>query len=183
MTRGKVPGLFDELAAIFGNLLPKDDAARMAEAPRALSDSLWTQLIPAPLLWPHVDAITAVLDQAEAGTDLYFRWSVLKGHLRACQVFVSPHEVLFRPVLPPTFSHQGFDGAKQRLYVSATLGRGGELERLSGRSRIRRLEAAEGWNSHVVGRRFFLFPDASLEATQVAEIVNSLIERQGRALD
>lgn len=182
VTRGKVPGLFDELAAIFGKLLPKDDAARMAEAPRALSDSLWTQLIPAPLLWPHVDAITAVLDQAEAGTDLYFRWSVLKGHLRACQVFVSPHEVLFRPVLPPTFSHQGFDGAKQRLYVSATLGRGGELERLSGRSGIRRLEAAEGWNSHGVGRRFFLFPDASLEATEVAEVVDSLIERQGRAL-
>lgn len=182
VTRRETPALFDELAAIFGALLPNDDAARMAETPRALSDSLWTQLIPAPLLWPHVDAVTAVLDEAEAGTDLYFRWSVLKGHLRACQVFVSPHEVLFRPALPPTFSHQGFDGANQRLYVSATLGRGGELERLSGRSGIRRLEAAEGWNSHGVGRRFFLFPDASLEADEAAEMVDSLIERQGRAL-
>ena len=105
-----------------------------------------------------------------------------KGTCALARSLVSPHEVLFRPSLPPTFSHQGFDGANQRLYVSATLGRGGELERLSGRSRIRRLEAAEGWNSHGVGRRFFLFPDASLEADEAAETVDSLIERQGRAL-
>jgi hypothetical protein len=66
--------------------------------------------------------------------------------------------------------------------MSATLGRGGELERITGRSRIVRLAAPEGWDGHGVGRRLFLFPEESLEEGDVESLVAALIRVCGRAL-
>ena len=47
--------------------------------------------------------------------------------------------------------------------MSATLGAGGDLERLTGIASITRLPASEGFRSTSVGRRFFIFPGLSLE--------------------
>lgn len=174
--------IFAEITSILRAVLPADEAARMTEAPRSLSDDLWVQVVPAPLMWKHETEIAAVLDQAPEGSDLAFRWSVLKGHLRACQTYLSPTEIVIRPVLPPTAEHEPFSGANQRLYMSATLGRGGELERLAGRNPILRLPSPEGWNGHGVGRRFFLFPGASLDADASNDLVAKLVKRTGRAL-
>lgn len=174
--------IFEEIASILRAVLPADEAARMAEEPRSLSDYMWVQVVPAPLIWKHETEITGVLDQAENGSDLAFRWSVIKGHLRACQVYISPHELVIRPVLPPTADHEPFTTASQRLYMSATLGRGGELERLAGRNPILRLPSPEGWNGHGVGRRFFMFPGASLDADASNDLVAKLVKQTGRAL-
>ncbi len=175
-------GIFHELASIIGEILPGDEQVRLKEVPSALSDHLWVQIAPAPLVWEREQAISAVLDQAEDGSDLSFRWSVIKGNLKACQVYVSPYEIMIRPVLPPTGSHDPFVSAKQRLYMSATLGRGGELERLSGRRDIIRIPSPHGWDGHGVGRRLFLFPNASLEESEGEALVTELIEKAGRAL-
>lgn len=61
--------------------------------------------------------------------------------------------------MPPTGSQQQFAAAEQRLYLSATLGEGGELERAFGRWPITRLAVPDGWDSRGAGRRFFVFPD------------------------
>jgi hypothetical protein len=176
------PPLFEELAAVIKNVLPVDEATRLSEDPRTLSDSLWVQLAPGPLLWKHEAAISAILDRATDRSDLAYRWSVLKGHLRACQFYVCAHEIVIRPVLPPTGEHAPFASAKQRLYMSATLGRGGELERLAGRPSIERLASPSGWNGNGVGRRFFMFPDASLVAEASSNLIVGLIKKSGRAL-
>ena len=42
-------------------------------------------------------------------------------------MFVSADEVIVRPLLPPTSTHSPYTGPKQRLYLSATIGAGGEL--------------------------------------------------------
>jgi hypothetical protein len=174
--------LFMELAAVLGDTLHEDEYSRLISAPRTPSDYYWSQIVPAPLAWKKESSISAILDQAPDRSDLAYRWSVLKGHLRACQIFVSPYEILIRPVLPLTAGYSSFTGAKQRLYMSATLGRGGELERLAGRKSILRLQSPSGWNGNGVGRRFFLFPEASLNADHSAEFVASLISICGRAL-
>lgn len=90
---------------------------------------------------------------------LYWSAEGLAGRLDRCQVYVAWDGILVRPVLPPTGGHRHFAEAEQRLYISATLGEGGELERSFGRAPISRLPVPEGWDTRGAGRRFFVFPD------------------------
>jgi Helicase C-terminal domain len=64
--------------------------------------------------------------------------------------------------------------------MSATLGEGGDLERLTGRKKIERLRIPPGWDRQGIGRRFFLFP--SLPEEDLAEFNFSLIKKAGRSL-
>jgi hypothetical protein len=52
-------------------------------------------------------------------------------------------------------SDEPFENAKQRIYMSATLGAGGDLERLMGRSSITRLPVPEGWDKQGVAQGIF----------------------------
>ena len=49
-----------------------------------------------------------------------------------CLAYVSWSEILIRPLIPPTSIHRPFAGAAQRVYMSATLGSAGELQRAFG---------------------------------------------------
>ena len=66
--------------------------------------------------------------------------------------------------------------------MSATLGAGGDLERLMGRRNIRRLTIPGGWDRQGVGRRFFMFPGMSLKEDEVAELRRELMRQAGRSL-
>jgi hypothetical protein len=65
--------------------------------------------------------------------------------------------------------------------MSATLGEGGELERITGRQSITRL-AAPGWEQQGIGRRFFVFPERSLTGEQTDELLLRLFHTVGRGL-
>lgn len=169
--------LFDALTAALARVLPGDDYARLREEPRSLSDNLWVQIVPTPSVVKLEPELTSILNQVETHSDLDFRWQVLKGRLKATQMFISPNEITFRPIVPPTSVHAPFNNARQRLYMSATLGRGGELERLSGRKAILRLPSPAGWDGHGVGRRFFMFPNASLTEPATDVFLTKLIQQ------
>jgi hypothetical protein len=77
--------------------------------------------------------LVATLDEYVAGTELRYAWSVLRDHLEACHLYLSAQAIVIRPFMPPTSGHAPFCAANQRVYMSATLGEGGELERLTGR--------------------------------------------------
>jgi hypothetical protein len=79
-------------------------------------------------------------------------------------------------------THSAFSGAKQRLFMSATLGEGGELERITGVKSIFRLPTPPGWDNQGTGRRLFLFPGWSLGSEEEEELQAQLITRAGRAL-
>ncbi|MDB1086181.1 DEAD/DEAH box helicase family protein [Streptomyces sp. ACA25] len=117
------------------------------------------------------------------------------GHtgLAACLVYVNSDEVFIRPVVPPTLSHKEFEDAAQRIYMSATLGTGGELERAFGRRRIDRIELdpvalasdAESDNPEEGnGRRFFCFPSLTpgLGDDRLHGFVREQIDAFGKAL-
>ena len=89
---------------------------------------------------------------------------------------------MIRPLIPPTWSHTPFEGAKHRLYMSATLGAGGDLERLTGRARIHRMPTPERFKGTGVGRRLFLFPGMSLTDDGSAKLRRDLHGRAGRAV-
>jgi hypothetical protein len=111
-----------------------------------------------PLRQPGmVEALDKALS-ALTGTQM-FRYAMIRSGLPACLVYLTYSQVLVRPFVPPTGDNPLFIGAQQRLYLSATLGEGGELERSFGRAPIARLGLPESSPTPRSGRRFFLFPE------------------------
>ena len=66
--------------------------------------------------------------------------------------------------------------------MSATLGAGGDLERLTGRTNISRIPAPEDFQTLAVGRRFFIFPGLSLEASACESLRKRMQMFAGRSV-
>ena len=100
------------------------------------------------------------LDRALArlGKPHNFQFAMIRSGLASCCVYLSYGAILIRPMVPPTFDNTPFAAARQRLYLSATLGGGGELERAFGRPAITRL-ALPGTRQPRSGQRLFVFPE------------------------
>ncbi len=172
-------------AAIAGVLrphIPKLSYSRMVGAWRDSTDATWVDKIPTPLLYSLKDELSAVFAEYTDGTKLGYQWSTLQDHLSACHLYISSREILLRPIIPPTWSHPPFVGANQRLFMSATLGAGGDLERLTGRQAIHRVSVPKGWENQGVGRRFFMFPGLSLDGSDTHKLRNELMRKAGRSL-
>ncbi|MCD9479382.1 DEAD/DEAH box helicase [Photobacterium phosphoreum] len=146
------------------------------------TDKTWVDKLSTPLLLKLHDEICEILDAHTSGTSLRFPWSLLRHNLNACHLYLSSSEILIRPLIAPTWTHNAFNDAKQRIYMSATLGEGGDLERLLGRRQIQRLPIPEGWNTQGVGRRFFLFPTLSLNASDSLTLRRNLLKKSQRSL-
>ena len=138
-------------------------------------------MIPAPTLWERLDSLVSLIDE-NLGKSFSYSWSILKENLAACNVFLSWHKILIRPWIPPTRVHQPFTNAKQRIYMSATLGVGGELERIIGLPKIDRLQVPAGWDKQGSGRRFFIFPNQSFAPKDYSPWVFNRISNQNRTL-
>jgi hypothetical protein len=111
-----------------------------------------------------------------------YPWSVLREHLHATHLYVSWQSLLIRPLLPLSQRHAPFANARQRIYMSATLGVGGELERLIGVDRIARIPVPENWESQRVGRRFILLPHLGLSREEAAHVLSRAVEKRDRTL-
>jgi hypothetical protein len=107
---------------------------------------------------------------------------VIRDHLFACHVYLSTAAILIRPTLPPTMTHGPFAAAKQRLCMSATLGSGGDLERITGIEKIARLPIPTGWDRQGIGRRFFLFPERSMKPDEANGLVLEMMKMTPRTL-
>lgn len=147
-------------------------------------DASWVEKLPTPKLdgiaQGLIDVINAHVGQNTP--ELYYPWSLIRTHLDACHVYLGSREILIRPLIPPTISHTSFSNAQQRIYMSATLGAGGDLERLTGRTGIDRLPAPEGFQSSGVGRRFFIFPSLSLDGIETEALRVDMQKRAGRSV-
>lgn len=87
-----------------------------------------------------------------------YELAMIRSGLESCCVYISYSAIQIRPMIPPTFENRVFSQAAQRIYLSATLGAGGELERAFGRRDIQRMPLPTK-SSPRSGRRFFVFPD------------------------
>lgn len=113
------------------------------------------------LVMPAVDdAALTRLDGVLAGLPKKFSYKVamIRSGLASCCVYLSYSGIQIRPMIPPTFENAVFARAKQRIYLSATLGAGGELERAFGRREIVRMPLPTKTQPRS-GRRLFVFPD------------------------
>jgi hypothetical protein len=108
-----------------------------------------------------------------------YRYSMIRAGLASCLVYVAYSGILIRPYIPPTYQNPLFTGARQRVYLSATLGEGGELERAFGRPGMLRL--AQPSTAPRYGRRFFVFPEF-VENADVGELSRAVVAEAGKAL-
>ena len=175
----------DHAEIYFGLLRILEDHLPSPQVQRFRSDKRGVNLIEKVSTAAIVEAtetISAFLDEQTPGNDLKYPWSLLHGHLSACQLYFSYDGVLIRPFIPPTTTHQPFADAKQRVFMSATLGLGGDLERITGVRNIHRLPIPAGWDKQGIGRRFFMFPDLTVPPEQVPQLIKQLVDEAGRAL-
>lgn len=173
---------FSALLGVVVSLLPSFDKSRFAAKPRDTEDLQWVEKIPTPAFQSIIDEVVPLLDEHTQGTNLRYTWNMLRNSLHACHLYISRRAILIRPLIPPSNTHVPFSGAKQRLYMSATLGAGGDLERVTGRQPIHKIPVPIGWDKQGIGRRFFLFPQRSLDDRDTEQFVMDSIEIAGRAL-
>lgn len=126
---GRYAGLHQALCNAFAPYLTATDLSRLSGVWEDVVDRNWVEKIATPTVVKLTPQIIEILDAHTQDTDLAYSWSLIRSHLDACHVYLSSQEIMIRPLLPPTFSHPAFGHAKQRIYMSATLGAGGDLER------------------------------------------------------
>lgn len=176
------PGLFVALAAALKPVMDPYFHARLTSAATSVSELGWVDKLPTPAFAKIAEDVRAILDTHDGDPEIVFSWKSLSENLLACHFYVSANQMLIRPIIPPTWSHAPFADAGQRIFMSATLGAGGDLERLTGRRSIQRLPIPAGWDRQGIGRRFFVFPGMSLDETDAGALRLALMQEAGRSL-
>lgn len=164
------------------NYISISDYLKLSSDDDSFDDFSWVNKLPTPFLKIISEDIISLIDEYSRNNDLQYTWSLIRDHLHACHLFYSKTSILIRPLIPPTNTHAPFKNAKQRIYMSATLGAGGDLERIVGREKIERLPIPAGWDQQGIGRRFFVFPESSLLPEDSKELFLNIIEKQNRSL-
>ncbi len=174
--------LHTAVSSVLKPLLAPPSYTRLMGHIESSTDFAWVDKIPTPGLTKIRDELISVIDTHVSGFNLRYSWSMIRDHLNACQLYLSSQEILLRPLISPTWTHRPFADANQRVFMSATLGAGGDLERLTGRRQILRLPVPQGWDRQGIGRRYFIFPGMGLTDSEIGELRRSLMKRAGRSL-
>jgi len=167
--------LFFQVVSLLADVIGESGLSRLTEDDPYRGDIMnWNDLLPQPLLKEKMTALYDLLNAGAKDTNLRYAWGRIADNLADCQIYVSWNTILIRPYIPPTETHEAFNKSSQRIFMSATLGRSGELERLTGCRKIKRLPVVSDWDTKGLGRRFFIFPDLSLNTDAHNEILVKL---------
>lgn len=148
---------------LFDALAPSLDPQLIARMIGAGEDTAtWPEvrLVPISSIHSRLAEIDSVLSTSlRKWSNEYFHFQMLRENLSSCLFYVSRGSWYIRPMIPPTFNHGPYVDPEQRVYLSATLGEAGELERAFGRPQVARIPSPPAWERTGSGRRFFVFPD------------------------
>ncbi|OJD94351.1 hypothetical protein A9485_05710 [Bacillus cereus] len=143
----------------------------------------WVDMFPNIKFHSKREEIIDIIEaRANKDNKLIYAWNNIKEHLNSCNLYLSSGRLLIRPYIPPTMTHEPFRHATQRIYMSATLGESGELERTIGVSNITRLPIVDDWKQKSIGRRYFVFPDASFKPQEYKELFIEMNKKLPRSL-
>ena len=175
--------LYDQVVGLYADELPGYLLPDLLDDDATPHQRRSLDLLPGPRFADKAHALTDLLDGfANRDNRLVYPWQLVRGKLNACCAFFSWSEILIRPSVPPTLTHLPFANAKQRVYMSATLGAGGELERIAGIPRIHRIPVPLGWDKQSTGRRLFVFPDRSFTADEYGPWMSEYVGSRDRSL-
>lgn len=178
--------LYDSVVDVLKVAMQHNDYQRLINPDPEFRDINWVEKIPTPDLYELFPELTRVIDASlKVADDLdeqKFTWKVIRDHLHACNLYVSAGEILLRPINPPTSTHHALVNAKQRIYMSATFGDAGELERITGRNNIQQINVAGSWDKQSIGRRYFLLPELSLSENDQIDLCKQSFQKFKRSL-
>ena len=181
VTAERGESLYDALVGAVADVIPKPFLERLRDTALDPLRRRDVELVPPLAVVERADILRDAIDEHAQGHNAWSGRMIADG-IGHCLVYASWDAVLIRPLIPLTSEHAAFADAEQRIYMSATLGAGGELERSFGVTKIERLPVPAGWDEHGSGRRFFLFPAATQDAEDVDACVAGAIERAEKAL-
>ncbi len=180
------PTTFDAIWQIIAPYTTENDQLRYNQGSDGALDTSFVNKIPTPYLIECKTALTIAIDNASkddnSPEEYGYRWRMIRDHLHACHLYYTSDSILIRPLISPTKSFKPFQDARQRIYMSATLGEGGDLERIFGRKKIERIPAPEGWDKQGIGRRFFVFPMRKWTEAESLDLAISWITMFDRTL-
>lgn len=179
--------LYNAILSVLKPAISTADFQRLIDPDLALRDRQWVEKIPTPTLNELIPDLVSVIDALVTPREYHvtehrFVWPAIRDHLHACHLYFGGGSILIRPLLPPTSTHRPFAEARQRIYMSATFGEAGELERITGRSSISKLRAKASWDRQTIGRRYFLFPEKTLTEEEQLTLCARMMARAGRTL-
>lgn len=151
----------------------RDGAAPFGGPPELLAFNDWSAIS------TDVDQAIASSAYLNEGSEIRYTWPSIKPYLKRCGVLVGPTSIEIRPYLPPTQTVPGYSKSTQRIYLSATLGSSGDLQRRLGTHQVVSIETPRELCTALTGRRTFLInpsPDFAL-----AEAPFSFALRQSEA--
>lgn len=97
-------------------------------------------------------------------------WMQLEPNVTRCGVLIGPAQIEIRPYHLPTQQVPWYANAKQRIYMSATIGRPGDLQRRLGTKQVTAITTPPGLRSTSTGQRTFVInpgEDAPLSDTML----------------
>jgi Type III restriction enzyme, res subunit len=126
------------------------------------------------------DKFKDIVQVVESFLDKYkylkYPWGNISSNLQSCLFYITPEKIEIRPFIPPTQNHLPFFQAKQHVYMSATFGEDGDIERLFGVKNISKIPIPSEWNKRNIGRRLILFPNLSDQDSNSEQSLNSSVE-------
>lgn len=166
---------FSEIIELLKPYISETDYQYLLENDYISEVASWCNMLPMPLVLNKLNEFQTILQQGiEKGSSNYYAYLKISENLKECNIYISNRKILIRPWIAPTMSFKAFVNAKQRILMSATLGRSGELERITGIEKIFRLPIVNDWDKKGLGRKFFTFPDLSLGIDERRNVVKEL---------
>ncbi|WP_026522914.1 DEAD/DEAH box helicase family protein [Butyrivibrio sp. VCB2001] len=167
--------LFSQLSSLLRPYISDNDYNNLIEEDYSPELALWCNMVPVPIIYEQLGNINAILQAGiEPSSSNYYAFSRIAENIQDCNFIIANQCILLRPWIAPTMTHRPFAGLKQRVLMSATLGKNGELERITGLEKITRLPIVNDWDKKGLGRRFFVFPNLSLKDELMGEVVEKL---------
>jgi hypothetical protein len=156
--------LYDGLRDTIEDALPQNVAALLREEGADPRVRQAVELVAPTVVAHRQDDLARIIDKLLIpGTPNAYAWRSVRPGLASCLMYVSWSAISLRPLVAPTATLPEFADARQRVYMSATLGQAGELERSFGVAKIERIPLPRGWERQGSGRRLPLFPSLSGE--------------------
>lgn len=165
--------MFNQIAIILKDVLSDNDYTYLTTDETSICPENWCNLVPMPLLIERISEINSIL-QININDERKFAYMNIAENLKDCNIYISNQQIQIRPWIPPTMFHSAFSNAKQRILMSATLGNSGELERITGISKIKKLPMIDNWDQRSIGRKLFVFPDLAMEKSEKKKIIPEL---------
>lgn len=181
--RRLAPELYDAIVQALGESIPDNLRHAIDSATddgSAASYRGYVDIVSPIACYDRYDSLRAAIDTNVRKNKLRFPWEIINGALDACLIYASPFRIEIRAPIPPTKTHKPFAGANQRVFMSATLGADGDIERMFGIPKIERTPIPDGWEKRGTGRRLIFFP--GMAEAEHDDLVLSLAKESNRVL-